>query len=251
MPSGDVTYVAAFGGGVVSFLSPCVLPLVPAYLSMITGLDITAVEERSRLQQARIARDTALFVAGFALVFILLGLAATTVGQVLFRHQILLTRLSGAALLAMASFLLGSLFLKAPWLYAERRFHPRPSRWGIFAAPVTGVAFGFGWTPCIGPVLGSVLVVAGTQGRAASGAGLLAVYSLGLGLPFMATGLAFGRLSRTLTWVKGHFAGITIASSSIMAFFGLLLVFNQLTWLTVQLQTLLKGIGLGRLVNLG
>jgi cytochrome c-type biogenesis protein len=246
-----VTYLAAFGGGVVSFLSPCVLPLVPAYLSMITGLDITAVEERTARQLGRIARDTGLFVAGFGTVFIVLGLAATTMGQLLFRNQILLTRLSGVVLLAMALFLLGSLFLKAPWLYAERRFHPSPSRWGPLAAPITGVAFGFGWTPCIGPVLGSVLVVAGTQGRATSGAGLLAVYSLGLGLPFLATGLAFGRLTRTLGWVKRHFTGITIASSTIMAFFGLLLALNRLSWVTVQLQSFVKAIGLGRLVNLG
>jgi cytochrome c-type biogenesis protein len=246
-----VTYLAAFGGGVVSFLSPCVLPLVPAYLSMITGLDITAVEERTARQLGRIARDTALFIAGFAVVFILLGLGATTVGQTLFQNQSILTRLSGGLLLAMSVFLLGSLFLKAPWLYAERRFHPSPSRWGPLAAPVTGIAFGFGWTPCIGPVLGSVLVVASNQGRAANGAALLAVYSLGLGLPFMATGLAFGRLVRALTFVKRHFAGLTVVSASVMGLFGILLVFDQLNWMTSHLQDFVDAVGLHRLVNLG
>lgn len=246
-----VGYLAAFGGGVVSFLSPCVLPLVPAYISIITGLEVAELQEGSRRHMGRIARDTGLFIAGFGTVFVLLGLSATAVGRALSSDHLLLTRISGLLVLAMAVFLVGSLVARSPWLYAERRFHPSPSRMGPYAAPVAGAAFGFGWTPCIGPVLGSVLALAATSDRAAEGAGLLAAYSLGLGVPFLVTGLAFGRLTGAFSWVKSHFAVITMVSAGALAFFGLLLVLNRLTWVTVQLQSALQAVGLGGLVTLG
>lgn len=246
----DVGYVAAFAGGVVSFLSPCVLPIVPAYLAIITGLDAEQLRDADR-PLLRIGRDTALFIAGFSAVFVALGLSATTIGQGLFRNQSLLTRVSGGVVLTMALFMLASLFLNAPWLYQERRFHPDLSRFGPFAAPVAGVAFGFGWTPCIGPVLTSILAVAANRGSAAQGAALLAVYSAGLGLPFMATGLAFGRLAGALGWVKRHVRGLTVASSSALAAFGVLLVLDRMVWLTGELQQALHAVGLGGLVELG
>ncbi len=246
----DVGYVAAFAGGIVSFLSPCVLPIVPAYLAIITGLDVEQLRDGNR-PLVRIARDTALFIAGFAAVFIVLGLSATTVGQALFRNQSLLTRVSGAVVLAMALFLLGSLFLNAPWLYQERRFHPNLSRFGPFAAPIAGAAFGFGWTPCIGPVLTSILAVAASRGDAGQGAVLLAVYSAGLGLPFLVTGLAFGRVAGALGWVKRHVRGLTVGSSFALAAFGILLVMDRLVWLTGELQRGLDAVVLGELVELG
>jgi cytochrome c-type biogenesis protein len=236
----DVGYLAAFAGGVVSFLSPCVLPIVPAYLAVITGLDVEQLRDADR-PLARIGRDTLLFVAGFSAVFVGLGLSATTIGQGLFRNQSLLTRVSGGVMLAMALFMLASLFLNAPWLYQERRFHPELSRFGPFAAPVAGVAFGFGWTPCI----------AASRGDAGQGATLLAVYSAGLGLPFLVTGLAFGRLAGTLGWVKRHVRGLTATSSFALAAFGVLLVMDRLVWLTGELQRALDAVGLGRLVELG
>jgi cytochrome c-type biogenesis protein len=247
----SVSYLAAFGGGVVSFASPCVMPIVPAYLSVITGLDMAEVRHGARQHLVRIARDTSLFIAGFSAVFILLGLSATAVGQALFRNHILLTRLSGVVVLAMAVFLVGSLLLRAPWLYGEARFHPSPSRFGPLAAPVTGAAFGFGWTPCIGPVLASVLAVAATQGRALEGAGLLAAYSLGLGVPFLVSGLALGRLAGAFDWVRRHFTVLTFSSAVVLAGFGILLALDRLTWVTTQLQTALNAVGLGRLVSLG
>ncbi|HZU71142.1 MAG TPA: cytochrome c biogenesis protein CcdA [Acidimicrobiales bacterium] len=249
--SAGVGYVAAFGGGVVSFASPCVLPMVPAYLSMVTGLDVAEIQAGSTRHLARIARDTALFIAGFAAVFVVLGLSATTLGRAAFRNHLLLTRVSGAAVLVLAAFVAGSLVLRLPWLYREARFHPSPSRLGPLAAPLTGVAFGFGWTPCIGPILASVLAVAATRAQATQGALLLAMYSLGLAVPFLAAGLALGRLSSAFAWVRAHFRGITVGSSLVMAGFGVLLVLNRLTWLTTQLETGLRHVGLGGLVNLG
>jgi len=247
----NVGLVAAFGGGVVSFLSPCVLPMVPAYLSMVTGLDIAELREGELRHSGRIIRDTGLFVLGFGTVFVALGLGASAFGGALTRNQVLLTRISGLVVLAMALFLVGSLVLKAPWLYQERRFHPSPSRLGPLAAPITGVAFGFGWTPCIGPVLASVLAVAGESGNASKGATLLAAYSLGLGVPFLVTGLALGKLGGALAWVKRRTTQVTMASASLLAFFGVLLMLNRLTWVTTEMQSLFRSIGLGRLVNLG
>jgi cytochrome c-type biogenesis protein len=228
-----------------------VLPIVPAYLSVITGLDVAEVAAGERHHLGRIARDTTLFIGGFSVVFVLLGLSATAIGRSVFRHHAQITRVSGLVVLAMALFLGASLVLRAPWLYQEKRFHPRLSRFGVFAAPVAGAAFGFGWTPCIGPILSSVLVVAATRGKAWEGGSLMAAYSLGLGLPFLATGLAFGRLAGTFRWVKCHFTGLTLAASISMGFFGVLLTFNRLTWVTTQVQDAVRAVGLGRLVNLG
>ncbi|HEY2428125.1 MAG TPA: cytochrome c biogenesis protein CcdA [Acidimicrobiales bacterium] len=247
----DVGYVAAFGGGLVSFASPCVLPLVPAYISMVTGLDVAELRAGDRQHTGRIARDTGLFVAGFGAVFVVLGLGSEAFGGAVFRNQVVLTRVSGLVVVAMALFLVGSLVVKAPWLYQELRFHPSPSRLGPLAAPVTGVAFGFGWTPCIGPVYASVLAVASESGRAGKAAALLAAYSLGLGVPFLVVGLALGRLGGALAWVKRHTTAITVASATVMGVLGMLLVFNQLTRVTSDTQSVFKAVGLGRLVTRG
>jgi len=247
----DVNALTALGGGVVSFLSPCVLPIVPAYLSVITGLDVAEVKEGDRRHLPRIAWHTGLFIAGFSSVFILLGLTATALGKGATRHQEFLTRLSGVFVVAMALYMLGSLVLKAPGLYQERRWHPQLSRFGPFAAPVAGVAFGFGWTPCIGPVLGVVLTRAAVAHTATQGAILLFFYSMGLGIPFMATGLAFGRLAGALNWVKRHSTAITASSAVALGFFGVLLTLDRFTWLTERLQSALTSMHLGRLLTLG
>jgi cytochrome c-type biogenesis protein len=246
-----VTYAVAFGAGVISFASPCVLPLVPGYLSIITGLDVTELEKSKKSNAFAVTRDTGLFVLGFGTVFVLLGVSATSIGSVIFDQQILLTRLSGALVLSMALFMLGSIYLQAPWLYQEMRFHPQLGRFGRAAPTVAGAAFGFGWTPCIGPVLTSVLAIAAASGRASTGASLLAVYTLGLGVPFLIVGLLMGRLSGSLKWVQHHLTGIVITSSAFLAVFGVLLIFNQLIRITTELQNLLRAVGLDVLVDLG
>ncbi len=246
-----LAYIAAFGGGVVSFLSPCVLPLLPGYLSMVTGLDLGELQDEPRVHAGRIVGTTAWFVAGFGAVFVALGLSATGLGQLLRDHQSVLTRVSGAAMLAMALFLLGSLFLRAPWLYQEKRFHPQLGRFGNAAPAVAGVAFGFGWSPCIGPILGSILGIAANQHRVWAGGTLLAVYSLGLGLPFLLSGLLLGRIGGALTWVKRHFVLIVGGSALVIGAFGLLLMFDELSRLSLHLQTWLTDAHLKWLVELG
>ena len=246
-----LAYLAAFGGGVISFLSPCVLPLVPGYLSMVTGLDLADIQEDSRVHVRRITGTTALFVAGFGTVFVALGLSASAFGQLLRDHQTTLSRLSGFLMFAMALFLLGSLFLRAPWLYQEKRFHPQLGGFGTAAPLVAGAAFGFGWSPCIGPILGSILGIAANQHRVWAGGTLLVVYSLGLGVPFLICGLALGRVSGMLQWVKRHFPIIVGASAVVLGIFGLLLIFDELSRLSLHLQTWLNDAHLEWLVNLG
>lgn len=271
MAGTDIGYLAAFGGGVVSFLSPCVLPIVPACLSVITGMDITAVSgrtatdpdpaphtdtdtdegsDRSRHLIA-VARDTLLFVAGFGLVFVLLGLTATSVGRTVFENKATLLRVSGAVVIAMGVVLVASLFVRVPLLSGEARFHPRPSRLGPFAAPIAGAAFGFGWTPCLGPVLASIVAVAASQSNLTRSVVLLVLYTLGLGVPFLIVGVAFGHVVGALRWARRHSRWIMGTSAVVMTAFGVLLLVNRLPLVTTDLESALRAIGLGRLVNLG
>lgn len=247
----NVNDLVAFGGGIVSFASPCVLPVVPAYLSMVTGLDLGELQRGRKRQIARIARDTLLFIFGFGVVFVLLGVSATAIGSTLVRNHTLLTRISGGVILAMAAFLAASVVVNLPVLYGEARFHVNASRFGPFAAPVAGVAFGFGWTPCIGPVLSSVLVVALSDRGLGNGAVLLAFYALGLGVPFLIVGCGLGTAAGALKIVRRHLRAITLGSSVLLACFGVLLVLNKLSWVTSVLESWMRDIGLGRLVTLG
>ncbi len=237
--------------GLIGFVSPCVLPLVPGYLSIVTGLDLDELQAGGRKHSLRTLRTTGLFIGGFTSVFVLLGLSATTVGHVLFTNQLVLTRVSGVVLIAMALFMIGSLGLRAPWLYREARFHPDFGRYGAFAPAVVGIALGFGWSPCLGPVLGSILGIAATQGRAWSGGTLLAAYGAGLGLPFLITGLAFNRVAGPLARIRQHLQGVVVVAALSLGGFGVLLLFNRYAWLTTQLQHVLSASGLKRLINLG
>ena len=247
----ELGLLGAFLGGVVSFLSPCVLPIVPAYVSVVTGLSVTTVQEGGRSQLRTTLRTSLGFILGFSAVFVLLGLSVTAVGSVLFDHRDLLTRVSGLVVLAMALFLLASLVLKSPWLYQEKKWHPQLDRFGPFAAPVAGVAFGFGWTPCIGPVLTSVLAIAASSGEAGRGAALLVAYSAGLAVPFLAAALALDRYAGAFGVVKRHFAGITAASAVVLAVFGVLLALDRMSLVTTYTQSALSSIGLGGLLGLG
>ncbi len=251
MSVGTAGYTAAFAGGIVSFLSPCVLPIVPPYLSLITGLDVAQLRQGGRIHVGQILRQTGLFIAGFSAVFIGLGLSATSLGRTLAENQGVLTRISGLVVLSMALYLLVSLVVSVPVLEREARFHPKFTKYGMFAAPVAGAAFGFGWTPCIGPVLASVLAVAATQSEATQGGALLTAYSLGLAVPFLAMGLAYGRLLGVLSWVRRHTRGVTLTSGLLMAAFGVLLAVDRLTWVTSQLQNLAAAARLDPLLTLG
>jgi cytochrome c-type biogenesis protein len=243
--------LTAFGGGVISFLSPCVLPIVPGYLSLISGLTIGELTEGRTQTLRRVTVDTALFVAGFTVVFVVLGLVTTEIGKTVFENQDTLTRLSGGLVLLMAAYLAGSQLLTTPRLYPEFRFHPHLERFGPVAAPVAGAAFGLGWTPCIGPVLGTVLNFAAQGENLTRSAVLLTAYSFGLGASFLVVGLAFGRFATPLAWVKRHSRGITLASAAVLGVFGVILLANQLPQVTARLSDAMRALGLSRLVSLG
>ena len=236
---------AAFAAGILSFLSPCVLPLVPGYLSMMSGMGASQLAVQTRTDQRTILRSTLLFVAGFTLVFVAFGATASAVSDVLRQHQRGLNQIAGVLIIVMGLFLAG---LVAPrFLQQERRFHVSPSRLGVYAPPVMGMAFAFGWTPCIGPALAAIYVLAGDQGTLLRGIAVLLAYSLGLGVPFVASGLAFTRLTGLFGWVKRNFRLINLISGLALAAFGLMLLTNNMSWLSIRVSDWMRGLGLDRL----
>ncbi len=221
---------AAFLAGIASFLSPCVLPLVPGYLSFISGMELEELAHGADRKAA--LRDAGLgsvfFVLGFSVVFTALGASASAVGALLGAHLGLMTKLAGAVIVIFGLHTAGILPIK--WLYYEKRASTSRLKPGYASAFVMGLAFAFGWTPCIGPILGSILALAATQETVAQGMFLLFVYSMGLGIPFLLTGLAldrflalFARYKRFLRWGE-VFAGLALVAG------GLLIFFNRLSW---------------------
>lgn len=239
---GAGAYGLAFLGGIISFVSPCVLPLVPAYISIASG---------GSNSRKVVVQSTALFVAGFTTVFMLLGLTASSFGQALGRNQSALIRISGLVIIAMGLFMILSLLLRSITMQREFRFHPALAKFGSAKPLVAGAAFGFGWTPCIGPILGSIYAIAATQTRVLSGAALLLIYGLGLGIPFLLTGLAVNKLGRVFGWFKRHHVIITTISALVLITLGFLLALNQLSRVTALFGDLLDLVGLTRLRTIG
>ncbi len=247
--SENVGVILAFGGGIISILSPCVLPMVPGYLSVVTGFTIAELDEGGHERLGRVALMTALFTLGFGTVFTILGLAASAIGQAAFDNQQTLTRVSGVIIILMALYLAGSQVVMAPRLYPEKRIAVT-RRFGWATAPIMGAAFGFGWSPCLGPVLAAVFGAAETQ-TSASAVALLAAYSIGMGVSFLAVGIAFGASAGALGFLRRHLRTITLVSAAILFAFGVLLLMDRLAWLTGRLVDLLDSLGLGGLVDLG
>jgi len=221
-----IQLVIAFGAGVISFISPCVLPLLPGYLSMMSGYSAAQLEQ-GEVSNRRMLRVMLLFILGFTVVFAALGAAATGFGQFLRANLTSLTRVAGLVIIVFGVLMVAMAVSNRGFLATmsqERKVHIRPSRLGKWAPPVMGAAFGFGWTPCIGPVLTVILTAAATQDTVVRGIFLLISYSLGLGVPFLLAGLGlfkfFGRL-------KPYLRGINIASGIFLALFGIVMVTNN------------------------
>src|SRR4051794_21694859 len=206
----------ALVAGLVSFFSPCVVPLLPGYLSYTTGLAGTDLEQGSR---GRMLAGSLLFVLGFSFVFVSYGALFGAVGDWLYRYQDQITYVLGGL-----TILLGIAFLGAvPWLQRDWRFHRVPAV-GLAAAPMLGVLFGLGWTPCIGPTLGAITTLAFNEGSAERGALLSLVYCLGLGVPFIVAALAYRRMLGTVRWVRKHQAWVTRIGGLMLIVVGILLV---------------------------
>ncbi|HZY11512.1 MAG TPA: cytochrome c biogenesis protein CcdA [Beijerinckiaceae bacterium] len=202
----DVSLPAAAAAGVLSFLSPCVLPLVPPYLTFIAG---TTIEELAEEGEAGARRDTLfasiLFVAGFSTVFVTLGATASVFGQIVRAHLEVLSLIAGLLIIAMGLHFLG--LFRLAFLYREKRFSVEKPI-GLWGAYPMGLAFAFGWTPCIGPILAAILALAGTEDTVARGATLLAAYSAGLGIPFIIAALAMAPFMRFMQRFRAHFGKV-------------------------------------------
>ncbi len=240
-----VGFVVAFGAGIISFLSPCVLPLVPAYLSMMSGVSSAELATVARPDSRRMLRATLLFVAGFTVVFAALEATASGLGQALRSHQHLLNEIAGLVIIAGGLMFAG--LLRPAWVMRERRWHVAPSRLGEWAAPIMGMAFAFGWTPCIGPVLAAVLSLASDTHTLGRGEAMLVAYSLGLGVPFVVAGLAFGRLTGVFSFARAHLRAINMVSGLLLAALGVLLLTDNLHVLSTWFSDVLSALGLGRL----
>jgi cytochrome c-type biogenesis protein len=238
-PAAGVGIPIAFAAGMVSFLSPCVLPLVPGYLSAVTGVGVGELE---RADWRRVLVPCLLFIASFSVIFILLGLTATGLGDVLRDHRDTLNTIAGITIVAM-----GALFLLAPFVpRLNREWHVGGlmERAGRGGPVIAGLAFGIAWTPCIGPTLAAILAAASLSDSAARGGLLLAVYSVGLGLPFLAAGLAFSRATTAFAWIKRHYALIVAAGGVVLIAMGVLILTDEFFQLNIEAQKLLEELGL-------
>ncbi len=343
MLAGAITFgplgaLVAFGAGILSFLSPCVLPLVPGYLSLVSGLSAAELSSKggprgdrhavvaarelalvgapspsgpatraapsvpapsapssadplsaapssapssaapsasSASRPTRVAptrrgrperplapllRGVVLFVIGFTVVFVALGATASGVGHLLISHKSGLVTVSGAVIVVLGTVMLVStapagvwhrlgprVAGRAAWLIGDRHLHVRPEKLGVWAAPVLGMAFAFAWTPCLGPVLGAVLALTFTRATLAGGVVLLFAYSLGLGVPFLLTGIAFDRLTGFFARARKPLAVVQVLAGAVLVAFGAILLAGDLGWLSAQFSSLLDHLGLERL----
>jgi cytochrome c-type biogenesis protein len=238
-PAAGVGILAALAAGIVSFLSPCVLPLVPGYLSAVTGVSAAELDEAG---WRKVLGPSLLFVASFSTIFILLGLTATGIGSFLTEHKQLLTDVSGWLIVAMGVLFVASLFVTR--LNREWHVHALLERAGKGGPIVAGAAFAVAWTPCIGPTLGAILSAAALTGSAGRGAFLLAVYSAGLAIPFILTALAFSRMTTAFAVVKRHYQAIVAVGGVILIAMGVLILSGELSRLNGEAQSWLSSLGL-------
>jgi cytochrome c-type biogenesis protein len=217
--------IAAFIAGLISFLSPCVLPLVPGYVSLISGAGVEELKSNDAQLLRKVMINSAAFILGFGIVFVTLGALATEVGQVLARYKSVLGQVAGIVIIVFGLHLTGLFKIKA--LYTDARLHSvkgGSTTWGSF---VIGFAFAFGWTPCVGPILAVILGLAATQNSVLKGVALLAVYSLGLAVPFLLTSLGIQRFLKFYSRFRSHMHALEVASGALLIVLGGLLVLGR------------------------
>ena len=243
MAPSSLTVLVAFSAGLLSFLSPCVLPLVPSYLTFVTGMTLDELTgDGGRATRTRTMTHAALFVLGFMIVFVSLGAAATALGSVIGKSLVIAQRVGGVLIVLFGLYLLD--VVRLPFLMRERRAHLARRPAGMAGSLVAGVAFGAGWTPCVGPVLASILLYAGTAGSMQQGTALLAAYSIGLGIPFLAAAFALDRFLTRLCGMKRWLRPLELVSGTLLVIVGVVLATGRFRLLTGFLA------GFGQLVTL-
>jgi cytochrome c-type biogenesis protein len=225
----------AFAAGLVAFLSPCVLPLAPGYVSYMTGLTGAELADPNRGNR-QVLLGSIGFVLGFTVVFVSFGVLFGGLGALLLEYADIINRVLGVLVILLGLAFMGVI----PGLQREWRFHRVPT-WGVAGAPLLGILFGLGWTPCIGPTLTAVQSMAFSEASAARGALLSAVYSFGLGLPFILLALAFTRMARAIDWVKRHYVWVMRIGGAMLVAVGVLLVTGVWTEFTIWLRVTLPG----------
>ncbi|TNE38737.1 MAG: cytochrome c biogenesis protein CcdA [Alphaproteobacteria bacterium] len=230
-PTLEISYAAAAGGGIVSFLSPCVLPLVPAYLCLMAGTSLDKLTTTAEGEEAvssginwQVVIMAVIFVLGFSTVFVLLGASASYINRLIVGHLDILSKIAGAVIVLFGIHMTG--LVRIPLLYREARFNDMGQGRSWFGAYVIGLAFGFGWTPCIGPILGTILALAASDSSLGYGISLLGVYSLGLGIPFILAALALNRFLAFMKGFRRYFhmlevgTGIVLIATGVLIFTG-------------------------------
>jgi cytochrome c-type biogenesis protein len=236
--SNDVTVFAAFVAGFLSFISPCVLPLIPGYVSFVSGVSLEEMRGASVATTSSSRRQVVMtsiaFVIGFSLVFIALGASASAVGRFLFSRQPLFAKIAGVLIIIFGLHTMG--VFRIATLEKEKRVQTARKPAGPLGAVLVGIAFAFGWTPCIGPILGGILVIAGSKQTVGEGVILLTAYSLGLGIPFLLTSVAINHFFAFTSRIRKHYQAIEITSGALLVAIGVLIFTNQLTLIVRYLQ---------------
>ncbi|HET8814845.1 MAG TPA: cytochrome c biogenesis CcdA family protein [Solirubrobacterales bacterium] len=238
-PASGVGILAALAAGIVSFLSPCVLPLVPGYLSAVSGVSASELE---RAGWRRVLGPSLLFVASFSAIFVLMGLTATGLGSFLDDNRELLEKIAAVLMIAMGLLFIGSLFINR--LNREWHVDALLERAGTGGPVVAGAAFAIAWTPCIGPTLGAILTAASLSDSPGRGAFLLAVYSAGLAIPFILTAVAFSQMTTAFAVVKRHYQAIVAVGGAILIGMGILIWTGELFQLNIEVQNWMESSGL-------
>ncbi len=236
----DTTVVAAFAVGLISFVSPCVLPLVPGYLSAISGVSFADLEQGR--DRRKVLAPALLFCLSFTVMFMALGMTATGLGQTLQENRLLLRQVAGVVIVVMGVLFILTLLL--PRLNREWRPQALLGRASTGGPIVAGVAFAIAWLPCTGPTLGAILTAAGTESTVGQGALLLAFYAAGLAVPFILSALAFSSVTGIFRFFRDHFAAITVVSGIVLVAMGVLLYTNELTRLNGEALSLMDDLGI-------
>jgi cytochrome c-type biogenesis protein len=232
----SVPLTSAFIAGLISFLSPCVLPLVPGYISMISGTGVDELRAGDQKLMGRVLFQSAMFILGFSIVFIAFGASATAIGQFTRTYRYLLAPIAGAVIMLFGLHLTGILKIKA--LYADKRLHNAGKGSSALGAFVIGFAFAFGWTPCIGPILGAILTFAAAQDTVMKGVILLTVYSAGLAVPFLLTSLGVERFLAFYSRFRRHLHAVEVTSGVLLIVIGALIMTRHFTLLSGYLSFL-------------